>query len=237
MRDTDADWAQIAASEPFYGVLTDPAFLSGNMTDEALARFWSSGGPDIGWQVDLLQAHYGPFAPRTALDFGCGVGRLTRAMAPFADTVYGVDVAPAMLDIARRHAPGNVIYTDSIPDVELDWVNSLIVFQHIHPRRGVALIEQLVGRLRSGGAVTLHVTIARDAAACRPSDEGVEIVQWTGDDFRAMRAVPPSGGMTMYDYDLGTVMLILHRAGIHRVTTQYVKHAAHYGVVLIGRKN
>lgn len=109
MRNTDADWAQIAATEPYFGVLTDPAFLSGNMTQEALTRFWSSGGPDIGWQVDVLKAHYGDFAPATALDFGCGVGRLTRAMAPLAGTVYGVDVAPAMLDIARRNAPENVI--------------------------------------------------------------------------------------------------------------------------------
>lgn len=125
---------------------------------------------------------------------------------------------------------------DHVPDVELDWVNSLIVFQHIHPRRGTGIIEELVGKLRSGGAITLHVTIARDVEACRPAEEGIEIVHWSGDDFRTIRSAPPAGGMTMYDYDLGAVMLVLHRAGIHRVTTQYVKHGAHYGVVLIGKK-
>lgn len=236
MRDTDADWTQMASDEPYFSVLTDPSFLRSQMTQEALERFWASGWPDIRWQLDVLEAHYGAFAPAAALDFGCGVGRLTRVMAQIAGTAYGVDVAPAMLDIARRDAPANAIYTDVIPDVELDWVNSLIVFQHIDPRRGVAIIDQLVSRLRSGVAITLHVTIGRDVEACRPSVDGAAVMRWTGEDYRMLLDAPPSGGMTMYDYDLNQVMLVLHRAGIHRITTQYVKHGAHYGVVLIGKK-
>ena len=36
-----------------------------------------------------------------ALDFGCGAGRLTRALAARFESVVGVDVADAMLDKAR----------------------------------------------------------------------------------------------------------------------------------------
>lgn len=237
MKDTDSDWAQIATHEPYFGVLTDPAFLTSNLTEEALARFWASGLPDIQWQLDILRAHYGAFEPDVALDFGCGVGRLTRVMATIANTVHGIDVAPAMLDIARQGAPANVSYASEIPDVELDWINSLIVFQHIHPRRGAQIISELVARLRPGGAITLHVTIGRDVSACLPQEDGVAIIGWNGESYRPLRFAPPStGGMTMYDYDLSEIMIILHQAGIHRVTTQYTKHGAHYGVVLIGKK-
>lgn len=236
MRDTDSDWAEIAKSEPYFGVITDQAYLKGNLTDDALERFWASGQQDVQWQVDLLKAHYGDFKPSVALDFGCGVGRLTKVMATIAETVYGIDVAPAMLEIARQQAPANVTYTAQIPAVELDWINSLIVFQHIPPSRGARIISELAGKLRSGGAITLHITTGRDVSACHPQDDGVEVVRWNGEDYRPLIATPPSGGMTMYDYDLGQIMVILNRAGIHRMTAQYTNHSGHHGVILIGRK-
>lgn len=236
MRDTDSDWADIARSEPYYGVITDPANLRGNLTPEALERFWESGRQDMQWQLDLLKAHYGEFLPRVALDFGCGVGRLTRVMSTIAETVYGIDVAPAMLEIARQDAPSNVVYTQEIPDVELDWINSIIVFQHIHPDRGAQIIADLVSRLRRGGAITLHVTTGRDVSVCHPEGDGCEVVRWNGSEYRSLISAPKSGGMTMYDYDLGQVMIILNRAGIHRVTMQYTNHASHHGVILIGKK-
>ena len=36
-----------------------------------------------------------------ALDFGCGVGRLTQALARRFDTVVGVDVSPQMVRLAN----------------------------------------------------------------------------------------------------------------------------------------
>ncbi|TNE30064.1 MAG: class I SAM-dependent methyltransferase [Sphingomonadales bacterium] len=236
MKDTDSDWAEIAATEPYFGVLTDPAYLRGNINDEALERFWESGRRDIEWQLEILESQYGAFKPRSAIDFGCGVGRLTRMMATVAEKVYGIDVAPGMLEIARKNAPQNTIYTDQVPDVEVDWINSLIVFQHIHPSRGTKIIADLVAKLCSGGAITLHVTIGREMGICRPQDDGAEVIRWDGEHYRPLIFNAPAGGMTMYDYDLGQLMVILNKAGIHRLTVQHTNHGGHYGVILIGKK-
>ena len=42
--------------------------------------------------------------PRIAgLDFGCGVGRLTRALGERVDEVTGLDVAPSMITLAHDY--------------------------------------------------------------------------------------------------------------------------------------
>jgi len=43
-----------------------------------------------------------PLSFESALDFGCGVGRLTRALAGRFKTCVGVDISPAMIQQARR---------------------------------------------------------------------------------------------------------------------------------------
>src|ERR1700682_912533 len=37
------------------------------------------------------------------LDFGCGVGRLTQGPASYFASVRGVDIAPSMIELAKRH--------------------------------------------------------------------------------------------------------------------------------------
>jgi SAM-dependent methyltransferase len=39
------------------------------------------------------------------LDFACGTGRITRLIEGMAAQSYGIDVAPGMLDVARRQCP------------------------------------------------------------------------------------------------------------------------------------
>ena len=48
-----------------------------------------------------------PLRHGTALDFGCGVGRLTHALAPHFERTYGVDVSSTMIEQAQaaRRAP------------------------------------------------------------------------------------------------------------------------------------
>ena len=38
-----------------------------------------------------------------ALDFGCGIGRLTQALMTYYDWVYGVDISPEMIDRAEEY--------------------------------------------------------------------------------------------------------------------------------------
>jgi SAM-dependent methyltransferase len=237
MKDTDSDWKEIAETEPFFGVLTQPMFLRENLDDEALSTFYASGRDDIAWQIDLLRKQFGETTIARALDFGCGVGRLTCAMAEIAQTVYGLDVAPAMLELARQRAPANAVFVDELPDVAFDWINSLIVFQHIPPERGVQILQQLLDRLNVGGLISLHFTIARDSGLADIQSSGTDVLRWDGNHFETLVARPPSvGGMMMYDYNLNQIMVMIQRAGIPRATLQHTDHGGHHGVVILGQK-
>lgn len=72
--------------------------------DEYDRRFekLAAAGVDVHGEADLL-ASYGP---RSVLDAGCGTGRVAIELARRGLDVVGVDVDPAMLEAARRKAPG-----------------------------------------------------------------------------------------------------------------------------------
>ena len=103
-RDTDADWRKIGETEPFWGVLTEDRFRRDRMDQAAKHAFYATGAEDIGFVLSRIQLMVPHFHPRQALDFGCGIGRLTLAMARRADAVTGVDISSEMLDEARRAA-------------------------------------------------------------------------------------------------------------------------------------
>lgn len=84
---------RLAAEAPEAGValysLGDPALLD-NATAELVA---------------VIEA-WAPVEDRTVLDFGCGIGRVARALAPKAARVIGLDLSPGMIAEARRRSAG-----------------------------------------------------------------------------------------------------------------------------------
>ena len=170
MRDTDADWRSISEREPHFGVLATPEFLRANLTPEAVETFYRSGVSTMAFVADRLQRRSSGFAPKSAVDFGCGVGRLTFAMRNYADEVSGVDVAPAMLEIARARARTTgvegVTFGETPPS-STHWINSCIVFQHIPPRRGLPLLASLIGALEPGGFISVQLTLYRRVRPAR----------------------------------------------------------------------
>jgi ubiquinone/menaquinone biosynthesis C-methylase UbiE len=64
--------------------------------------------------LDQLVAVAGPEPAERWLDAACGPGIVCRRLAPLVRTVYGIDLAPAMIAVARREAAnadiGNVSF-------------------------------------------------------------------------------------------------------------------------------
>lgn len=239
VRNTDEDWQGIAG-EPYYGVFSHVEYFRENMTPERLAHFWETGRADIAWQLDVMRRHYGEFDPKSAIDFGCGAGRLCCAMAEIADQVYGVDVAEGMRAEARKNVPANVEILetiDAVPVDSVDWINSTIVFQHIHPANGIPLFKKLLDKLAPGGGVTVQFTTFKDRSAVTMKGLGMDFVSWDGEQMKALIETPPgSGTMMMYDYDLNQIMAMLYQAGIERFSIQHSDHGGHHGAFIIGRK-
>jgi SAM-dependent methyltransferase len=206
------------------------------MDAAALAEFYASGRHDVDLVLQRSIRFLGEWStPARALDFGCGVGRLTYAMAAHAGEVVGYDVSPAMLNKAEARNEGSVTFTSAWPDGDFDWINSFIVFQHIAPERGLTLLNQLLRSLRPGGLVSLHFTIYRDAHLVPERSVRAATIQalrrWLG-----RPTGPPPGSVTMYDYDLGKVAEALIRAGVDESAMFHADHGGHHGVQIIGRR-
>ncbi len=92
-------WDRLAADDPLWAVLTDPA-KRGQRWDPA--EFFATGREEIASVMRTAESLGYPAERSRALDFGCGVGRLTQALAGSFGRVTGVDVSPAMLELARQ---------------------------------------------------------------------------------------------------------------------------------------
>ncbi|MFI4949901.1 MAG: class I SAM-dependent methyltransferase [Caulobacterales bacterium] len=233
-RDTDADWRELGASNPYWGVISHPNFLSENLSPERIEEFYASGPFHIDPIAKDLETLTGRPPSGRALDFGCGVGRLAEAMQKYADQVTGVDISPGMLELARKRG-SKVNYVGEIPDGPFDWINSFIVLQHIPPERGLEIIEKLLSRLAMGGAISLQLTVWRERGHVWPDETGLKRLFQKQRQKRWARRLPV-GQILMYDYDLSKVVRLANRAGIEDMRLVSTNHDGHHGVIILGRK-
>ncbi|WCM28047.1 class I SAM-dependent methyltransferase [Sphingomonas sp. QA11] len=244
MRSTDTDWAAIGEVEPYFGVLSSVDYLRDNLTAHTRDQFFASGEADMASVIAHIRDRYDPdFHPRHAIDFGCGVGRLALAMAKVADRVTGVDISPGMLVEASRNGEargaGNVTFAENLLVAgDADWVNSFLVFQHIPPERGFALMGQLFGQLRPGGVASIHLTAYRTNDHLPPSLEDVRYSRFDGRQLEVMAAteIMPAGRMRMYDYDMTRALQIFVDAALGDLSLEHFDHAGHHAFRVYGRK-
>jgi len=220
------DWNTLGETQPYFAVLTEDRFLRERMSDEDREAFFASGEADVAQIFDLID-----FAPKSALDFGCGVGRLTRALAKRVDRVAGVDAAESMLRIARENVP-NATFSTTIPNERFDLIVSLIVFQHIPVKRGEALLDELLAHL--DGAAALHFTFRRPGSlirrVARVIRARVPLVHRIAQRIRRERPMPY---MQMNEYDLDRALAIMRRHGCTDPRIIPTNHGGIEGALLI----
>lgn len=103
---------------------------------------------------------------KQALDFGCGVGRLTRSLASRFSHCVGIDVSDEMVSRARelnKHLSNCeflVNLSDKIPfpSQSFDFVCSIIVLQHMQTKQQIECwIREFIRVLRPGGVVVFQL--------------------------------------------------------------------------------
>jgi SAM-dependent methyltransferase len=157
------DWTRLGEADPLWAVCVDPARRAGRWD---VQEFLASGRAEIADAMATLD-RLGLCAGRDdALDFGCGAGRLTAALAAHFATVTGVDISPPMLTQARARHAGNdrcrFVLNDSpglsaFPDESFDLVYSSLVLQHMPTDLADAYLVDFIRVLRPGGAVVILV--------------------------------------------------------------------------------
>jgi trans-aconitate methyltransferase len=158
--DAALDWKTFGEQDPYFGVLSDPKYAGRTLSEPLRTDFFHSGDDHVRNLIEVLEDGFGDITRGSALDFGCGVGRITQALAKEFDAVVGLDISPGMLAEARRNAQvsgfANVTYASSSDPVYLqpashDLVHSYIVLQHIPVATGEAIVEQLISAVKPGG--------------------------------------------------------------------------------------
>jgi len=239
VRDTDRDWSIIGETEPYFGVLTAERFKRAHMDDDARNDFFASGEGDVQGFINRMREIFGPFDPRSALDFGCGVGRLTVPLAVLAGAATGIDISPGMLAEARKHQHPGLRFLDTIPDDKFDWLVSAIVLQHIPPERGYSIIADLLAHVASNGGVTLQIMFGRNEN--HENSIGARLLIGTDEVRPAASKVRiksiPAGVMIMHDYDLSHVVGLFYQAGFKRLYLDHCDHGGIIGATIYARKD
>ncbi|MCE6997007.1 class I SAM-dependent methyltransferase [Saccharothrix sp. S26] len=153
-------WEHLGATDPYWAVLTENEFRGG----EARTEFFQSGRTEVAGLLEVLGHDEWP-ADTVAVDFGCGVGRITFALAEHFDNVVGVDVAASMLDEARANNPfpdrvrfvHNDASTLPFPDDSVDLVVTVITLQHIPPSLTIRYLLEMIRITKPGGRLLFQL--------------------------------------------------------------------------------
>lgn len=165
-RSTDDDWEMLGRVDPLWAVYVAPGTERGGWDVDA---FLATGRVEVDRVLARLDA-LAPSVPRgRVLDFGCGVGRLSVALASHFDEVIGVDVSPAMLQRARELASERCRFVlnqsddlGSIGSDTMDVSYSSLVLQHLPRDRALGYLCELIRATRPGGCVIVQVASRPD---------------------------------------------------------------------------
>ncbi len=158
------DWEDLAELDPLWSILTCPE-TQYNRWDKA--EFFRTGEEEIESLIKKVDRLGLPLSRSQALDFGCGVGRLTRALAKYFQHCCGVDISEKMIAIARElngSFPNCEFLLNDRPDLStlpsdsFDLVYTARVLQHLpSPSLVECFIRELYRVVRPGGLLVFQL--------------------------------------------------------------------------------
>ena len=155
-------WNELADLDPFWAALT----RHGRPHSWNEADFFATGPTELAERLEVAERHGLGRQRRSALDYGCGVGRMTRAMASTFETCLGVDISERMIVQARQMntACSNCRFDviadgGSLPSESgaFDFVFSVRVLQHVARREIRRILPELARVLAVGGLLVVQV--------------------------------------------------------------------------------
>ncbi len=173
-------WQQFGEEQPFWSVLTAPEYRD-QPEEEAIERFFASGEAEIErFRKALARFDLSLDGRRTCLEYGCGLGRVTRHLAPHFERVTAVDISAAHLAKAQALAEakgiGGIDWThlrslDQLGELpQVDVIYSMIVLQHNPPPVIERIIKTFARILRPGGIAYFQVPTYRAGYEFRLAD-------------------------------------------------------------------
>ncbi len=163
LQDVYQVWDHLGRVDPLWAVLTHPEKKGGKWD---LEEFFETGKRDVRNLLQYLHSLGVYLDFGKALDFGCGVGRLTQALAEHFQEVHGVDIAPSMVETAKSldRSEGKCFFYLNLaenlrcfPDNTFDFVITLITLQHIPKPCALRYIAEFARVVKPGGIVVFQI--------------------------------------------------------------------------------
>lgn len=164
-------------------------------------EFWASGRRI--WADLKARTGYTPGPGDAVVEIGCGIGRLTRAIAPEVGVVHAFDISAEMVRQAGRNGPPNAQFhvtggdsLQPLADGSADLVLAYCVLQHLPSEAILQRYLQEMTRVARAGALVAFTTaprgwrarllpLARVKAALTgarrgPGPQGLHRKEWAG---------------------------------------------------------
>lgn len=158
-----ATWNTLGNDDPLWAILSRPDKRGGRWDSD---EFFAAGEIEIAAIHALCEQLARPRDHGTAVDFGCGIGRLTRALASRYAQVIGVDISPSMLTQARevnahlvnvRFVENTQSHLGFLADASVDLVYSVITLHHMPSRLQRAYIAEFLRVLAMDGIAVFQI--------------------------------------------------------------------------------
>jgi ubiquinone/menaquinone biosynthesis C-methylase UbiE len=159
-------WTTLGERDPLWAILSETDKKGGGWDQ---AAFFQTGVDEIG-QVLRTARSLAPVRYGSAVDFGCGVGRLSQALSMHFQRVVGVDIAESMIRSAvlLNRLPDRCEYIHNVaadlsvlPGNSADLIYSSITLQHVVPALARCYIREFFRVARPGALVIFQLP-------CRP---------------------------------------------------------------------
>ena len=157
-------WENLGNSAAHHSVLTNDEFLP-NSLEKNIGSFWKSGDKEVKEIEAILKRHGMKLNEvNVAIEYGCGVGRITVPLSKKVSAVHAYDISSPHLDYAKEHANEEraIINFHLVSDPldklqQCDLFYSRIVFQHNPPPIILQLIKNALESLNPGGIAIFQV--------------------------------------------------------------------------------
>ena len=100
MQDNKRDWEILAQLDPLWAISTLPHMKFNKWNIE---QFFLRGEKLNNELMEEIKQIGYPTAFKTAMDLGCGVGRISRFLAKNFEECYGVDISETMVELAKKY--------------------------------------------------------------------------------------------------------------------------------------
>ena len=175
LRRLQKQWNALGETDPLWAIITLPEKRGGKWDPEELFAW---GRDEVERLLAYVQGLGLEIRHEAALDFGCGVGRLTQALADHFDEVHGVDIALSMVRHAERfnrHGARCHYHLNAADDLRLfepdrfDFVYTNVTLQHMEPRYAKRYVVEFLRVMRPGGVLIFQVPSELEPPSGRPA--------------------------------------------------------------------